>query len=199
MKPFSQACENNKVPILNEILTYLNLCESVLEIGSGTGQHAVFFAENVPKLHWHTSDREENHAGIIQWVKESELTNVEFPIKLNVASDAWPTIKVDGVFTANTCHIMHWHEVVAMIEGVKNMLTINGIFMIYGPFNYNNEYTSESNRRFDNVLKERDPDSGIREFTEIESIAKNNSFSMFKDIAMPANNRLLILKKQSRS
>ncbi len=195
MKPFSQACENNKIPILNEISSHLVACDDVLEIGSGTGQHAVFFAENLPALRWHTSDRIENHAGITQWIEESELPNIEFPIELNVVSDAWPTVIFDGIFTANTCHIMHWHEVVAMVEGVNRLLSAGGILMIYGPFNYSNDYTSDSNRRFDDILKERDPRSGLRNFEDLESLSKNNSFSIFKDVAMPANNRLLIFKK----
>ncbi len=194
MKPYSQACDNNKLPILNEISSYFSQCRNVLEIGSGTGQHAVFFAENLPALHWHTSDRIENHAGIMQWIEESKLSNVESPIELNVVSDAWPTNCFDGVYTANTCHIMHWHEVVAMVEGVKRQLSDGGLFMIYGPFNYNNDYTSDSNRHFDYMLKERDPGSGLRDFEELETLAKNNSLILFKDVAMPANNRLLIFK-----
>lgn len=194
MKPYSQACDNNKAPILNEIYSHFSACNDVFEIGSGTGQHAVFFAENLPALHWHTSDRIENHAGIMQWIEESKLSNIEFPIELDVVSDAWPTIIFDGVFTANTCHIMHWHEVVAMIEGVKRLLSADGIFMIYGPFNYNNDYTSDSNRRFDDMLRERDSGSGLRDFEDLESLAKNNSLILFKDVAMPANNRLLIFK-----
>jgi cyclopropane fatty-acyl-phospholipid synthase-like methyltransferase len=195
MKPYSQACDNNKVPILNELSSYFILCRNVLEIGSGTGQHAVFFAENLPALRWHTSDRIENHVGISQWIEESNLSNIEFPIELDVESDEWPTSGFEGVFTANTCHIMHWNMVVAMVEGVKSQLSTDGLFVIYGPFNYNNDYTSDSNRRFDDMLKERDPGSGLRDFEELESLAKNNSFSLFKDVAMPANNRLLMFKK----
>ena len=179
MKPYSQACDNNKTPILNEISLHFSASNDVFEIGSGTGQHAVFFAENQPALRWHTSDRIENHAGIMQWIEESELSNVEFPIELDVVSDAWPTICFDGVFTANTCHIMHWHEVVAMVEGVKRILSADGIFMIYGPFNYNNDYTSDSNRSFDERLRERDPGSGLRDFEDLESLAKNNSLILF--------------------
>jgi cyclopropane fatty-acyl-phospholipid synthase-like methyltransferase len=194
MKPFSQACENNKIPILNEISSYLAACNNVLEIGSGTGQHAVFFTENMPALHWHTSDRIENHTGIIEWIEESKLSNIELPIELDVVSYEWPTNCFDGVFTANTCHIMHWHEVVSMFEGVSRILSSGGHFMIYGPFNYNNDYTSDSNRHFDNMLIERDPGSGLRDFENLDSLAKNNSFSLLKDVAMPANNRLLIFK-----
>lgn len=195
MKPYSEACDNNKVPILNEIALLFRKCVDIFEIGSGTGQHAVFFAEKVPTLQWHTSDRIENHSGIIQWLDESRLQNVTYPIELDVTKGSWPDRQFDAVFTANTCHIMHWHEVVAMFEGVKALLSTGSLFVIYGPFNYGNKYTSESNKRFDKMLKQRDPESGLRNYEELMLLANNNSFGCVKDIAMPANNRLLVLKQ----
>ena len=195
MKPFSKACENNKLPILNIISPFFCAGGDVLEIGSGTGQHAIFFADNLPAIRWHTSDRIENHVGIVEWIEESMLPNVEFPLELDVVSDKWPTSIFDGVFTANTYHIMHWHEVVTMVEGVKHILSVDGIFMIYGPFNYNNDYTSSSNRLFDDMLKERDLQSGLRNFEDLESLTKNNSLALYEDVTMPGNNRLLIFKK----
>ncbi|MAS82916.1 MAG: methylase [Legionellales bacterium] len=195
MKPFSKACENNKLPILNVISSFFSAGGDVFEIGSGTGQHAVFFANNLPAIRWHTSDLIENHVGIVEWIQESMLPNVIFPIELDVVSGIWPKNIFDGVFTANTCHIMHWHEVVTMVEGVKRILSVGGIFMIYGPFNYNNDYTSSSNRLFDDMLRARDRQSGLRNFEDLELLTKNNSFILFGDVTMPANNRLLIFKK----
>ena len=194
MKPYSQACENNKDPILNELAPRLSVCKSVLEIGSGTGQHAVYFSSKMPSLNWHTSDRLENHSGIIEWIDESHLTNVVSPINLHVLNDEWPTEKFDAVFTANTCHIMCWEEVVAMFKGVKNTLGTNGLFVIYGPFNYQGHYTSESNKNFDAVLRSRDPASGIRNFEEVLLLANKNNLDFIDDITMPANNRLLFFK-----
>lgn len=195
MKPYSQPCENNKVPILNKIKPLFESCETVFEIGSGTGQHAVFFSEMMPHLLWHTSDRVENHEGIRQWIEGSGLVNIELPVILDVKSDGWPDKRFDAIFTANTCHIMHWHEVVAMFEGVKNILSDNGLFVIYGPFNYGGEFTSESNARFEQWLKERDPESGIRNHEDLIQLANANELTLIDDIAMPANNRLLIMKR----
>ena len=195
MKPYSQACENNKVPILNEIRSLFQSCSTVFEIGSGTGQHAVYFAEMMPGLHWHTSDQVENHDGIRQWLEESGLVNIELPINLDVTGNNWPTEKFDAVFTANTCHIMHWHEVIAMFAAVKNILLSNGLFVIYGPFNYDNKFTSESNARFEQWLKSRDPKSGIRNLEDLMLLAGENELELMDDIAMPANNRLLVLKR----
>jgi cyclopropane fatty-acyl-phospholipid synthase-like methyltransferase len=195
MKPYSKACDNNRVPILNEIAPLFQTCKHVLEIGSGTGQHAVFFVEQIPTLQWQTSDCIENHAGIIQWIEESHLSNIEYPIKLDVTTDAWPGRQFDAVFTANTCHIMHWHEVVAMFKGVRDILSVGGLFVIYGPFNYQNNYSSESNERFDRMLRERDPGSGLRNYESIILLAKDNSLEFINDVAMPANNRLLVLKR----
>jgi cyclopropane fatty-acyl-phospholipid synthase-like methyltransferase len=195
MKPYSQACDNNKILILNEIGSLLKSSKNVFEIGSGTGQHAVFFADNLPTQHWHTSDYIENHPGIIQWIDESTLLNIVYPIQLDVGNSSdWPEKLFDAVFTANTCHIMCWNEVVAMFRGVKQLLPLNGLFIIYGPFNYQDNYTSESNEQFDNRLRKRDPESGLRNFEDLLSLANKNSLNLLDDIAMPANNRLLIFK-----
>lgn len=197
MKPYSQACENNKLPILNEISSIFSQCNDVLEIGSGTGQHAIFFAEKLPHLNWHTSDCLENHSGIIEWIVDSSVINVKHPISLNVVSDIWPSTKFSAVFTANTCHIMHWYEVVKMFENVAHILSPCGFFVIYGPFNYQNAYTSESNKNFDEMLRTRDPESGIRDIEMILSLATDNSLELVDDIGMPANNRLLVFVNEN--
>ena len=134
MKPYSKACDNNKQPILNELKSLFCSEQHVLEIGSGTGQHAVFFAEQMPTLFWQTSDCIGNHSGINQWIDEGQLTNIAHPIELDVSNSVWPDRVFDNVFTANTCHIMHWHDVIAMFKGVSKLLTVNGTFVIYGPF-----------------------------------------------------------------
>ena len=195
MKPFSQACENNKAPILNQIQPLFNSYKDVFEIGSGTGQHAVFFAEKIPELTWHTSDRMENHKGILQWIEESGLSNITRPIELDVTTSSWPDQVFDAVFTANTCHIMHWHEVISMFVGVKDIISIGGLFVVYGPFNYQGSYTSESNARFNKILKDSDPEMGIRDFEAILDLANDNKLELSDDITMPANNRLLIFNK----
>ena len=197
IKPYSDACERNREPILSVIRPILSSCRAVLEIGSGTGQHAVFFAASMPHLQWHTSDRQEYHAGIELWLAEAGLANVRTPLPLDVGQTAWPEMDVDAVFSANTAHIMHWHEVEAMFTGIGRLLPEQGVFLLYGPFNYRQAYTSESNERFDAWLKARDPLSGIRGFEDVDRLAQQAGMVLREDFAMPANNRLLFWQKQA--
>lgn len=197
MKPYSESCDQNKAPILAVIKPLFNGCSSVLEIGSGTGQHAVCFAGNMPHLVWHTSDRPENHSGIRQWLDEASLPNTRYPLLLDVKQAVWPELSVDAVFSANTAHIMHWPEVEALIAGVGELLSEGGLFALYGPFNYNGNYTSESNASFDVWLKQRDPQSGIRAFEELDRLAGEAALSLVEDHEMPANNRILCWQKST--
>ena len=191
MKPYSESCDQNRDPILAVIEPLFRERRNILEIGSGTGQHAVYFAARMPHLLWHTSDRPEYHAGIRAWLDEAGLPNTRGPIELDVRRSRWPRMHVDAVFSANTTHIMHWSEVVAMFEGVGKMLGRDGLFCLYGPFNYGGAYTSESNERFDSWLHERDPMSGIRDFDDLDVLASEAGMRLQQDVAMPANNRLL--------
>ena len=195
MKPYSESCDQNREPILAVIRPLLADCASVLEIGSGTGQHAVFFAEQMPQLVWHTSDCIDYHAGIRLWLQEADLENTRSPFELDVTASAWPRQNFDAVFSANTAHIMHWVDVEAMFTGVGNILPAGGRFILYGPFNYAGRYTSESNARFDNWLKSRDPDSGIRNFEDLEQLAQLAGMQLQQDYEMPVNNRILYWKK----
>ena len=191
-KPFSQACENNKRPILEVLQRRLGDVSSVLEIGSGTGQHAVFFAEQLPHLQWRTLDLVENHAAIRQWIDDAKLPNVLAPVALDVTEPHWPIGPVPAVFSANTAHIMAWPVVQAFLQGVGRVLAPGGLFLLYGPFNYEGGYTSESNARFDEWLEQRDPESAIRHFEDIERESRAAGLSLVEDVAMPANNRLLV-------
>lgn len=197
IKPYSEACDRNREPILTAIQPLLSECRAVLEIGSGTGQHAVYFADKMPHLQWYTSDREENHQGIRLWLEDAGLANVRPPLLLDVARSPWPEVEADAVFSANTAHIMHWQEVEALISGVGELLPEMGFFLLYGPFNYNERYTSESNERFDARLKSRDPLSGIRNFEDINRLATQARLILRQDFAMPANNRILFWEKRS--
>ncbi len=190
-KPYAESCEQNRDPILAVLQPLFAHCSQVLEIGSGTGQHAVYFAEKMPHLTWHCSDREENHAGIHQWLAEAALPNVREPLKLDVLRDSHPMLEVDAVFSANTTHIMHWAEVQAFFALVGKVLIKNGLFALYGPFNDQNNYTSESNARFDVWLKQRDPASGIRAFEDLNTLAEQAGMQLYQDFAMPENNRIL--------
>ncbi len=195
-KPFSEACEENKAPILAVIQPLLQDCAAVLEIGSGTGQHAVHFAAQMPQLVWHTSDVREHHAGIQCWLDEANLPNTRHPLPLDVLRDPWPELNVQAVYSANTVHIMGWDAVEALFAGIGKLLPDNGLFMLYGPFNYNGQYTSESNARFDEWLQSRDPRSGIRDLTDLKRLAEQAGMQLQHDYTMPVNNRLLVWQRR---
>ena len=194
-KPYSESCDQNKQPILEVILPIFSALNSVLEIGSGTGQHAIYFAEKMPHLTWYTSDRRSYLDGINMWLEDTNLPNVMPALELDVTDDHWPVADVDAVFTANSVHIMGRREVACLIKGAAKLLTEQGDLVIYGPFNYGGSYTSESNARFDQWLKSRDTGSGIKDIEEILSLAHDNGMHLIADMAMPANNRILHFTK----
>lgn len=196
-KPFSEACENNKEAILQIIKAVFSKPTTVWEIGSGTGQHACHFAENLPHLKWQPTDRPEHLVGIHLWRDEAQLANLLPPLSLDVADLLWPCERIDAVFTANTLHIMSGDEVRLLFERLAVYLAADATVCIYGPFNYAGAYTSESNARFDLWLKERDALSGIKDFEAIIALAENGGLELQADNPMPANNRLLVLRKRA--
>ena len=195
MKPYAAACDENCEPILAVLKGLLQDRQAVLEIGSGTGQHAVYFGEQFPSLTWQTSDQLDYHAGINAWLQAAQLPNVLNPVLLDVRQATWPDLIIDAVFSANTLHIMSWEAVQACFAGVGRLLPSNGLLIIYGPFNYAGQFTSASNARFDQWLKQRDPDSGIRNFEDLNRLATNAGMELQADYAMPMNNRILVWRK----
>ena len=193
-KPFSQACENNKDPILQVIKTVFSKPTTVWEIGSGTGQHACYFARHLPHIEWQPTDRSENIPGIYLWREEARTSNLKPPLTLDVTETVWPCNAIDALFTANTLHIMSWEEVQIFFARLDVHLNTKAFVCIYGPFNYNGAYTSDSNARFDQWLKSRNNLSGIRDFEDIMLLATSAGLKLISDIAMPANNRLLVLQ-----
>jgi Protein of unknown function (DUF938) len=185
MNPFSEACERNREPILAVLKRIFKDRRAVLEIGSGTGQHAAYFAPELPHLAWQASDVAEYLEGIRMWGVE--------PIELDV-DQPWPPVDADAVFSANTAHIMSWPQVERMFAGIGSMDSLR-IFCLYGPFRYGGRPTSESNARFDAMLRSRDPASGVRNFEDIGALAQRCGFALLEDNAMPANNRLLVFEK----
>jgi hypothetical protein len=186
MRPFSEASERNRAPILGVLRGAFSKSRLVLEIGSGTGQHAAYFAPELPHLVWQASDVAGNLPGIRQWVRDPE------PIELDVEG-TWPKLEPDAVFSANTCHIMSWPQVERMFAGIGRLAP--EVFALYGPFNYNGRPTSESNARFDAMLRRNDPASGVRDFEKISALAKTAGLVLQEDHAMPANNRLLTFRR----
>jgi cyclopropane fatty-acyl-phospholipid synthase-like methyltransferase len=193
-KPFAPHCERNKEPILAVLQPYFANRRRVLEIGSGTGQHAVFFAPALPNTVWQTSDLEENLPGIRLWVQEAALPNLPPPLLLDVTGE-WPKQRFDAAFTANSLHIMPWTAVERFFVGLDTVLERDGLLAVYGPFNYHGAYTSESNREFDGWLKQRSALSGIRDFEAVDALANRIGLQLMNDHAMPANNRLLVWRR----
>lgn len=194
-KPFSPSCERNREPILAVLRDTLPAGARVLEIGSGTGQHAVYFAARLPGVTWQTSDVPQNHAGIDAWLMEAGLPNVLPPLALDVAADPWPTGPYDAVFSANTCHIMSWSEVLVMFAGIAKVLRPDGLACIYGPFNDAGHFTSASNAQFDAALRMQGAHMGIRDVEAVRDAALQQGLMPYAEHAMPANNRMLVWRR----
>lgn len=194
-KPYSESCEQNRAPILAILRTAFAERRHVLEIGSGTGQHAVYFGAELPHVRWQTADVRAHHAGIAAWLAEAALPNVLPPLALDVNESDWHDGRYDAVFSANTLHIMSSVEVEKCFVGIGKVLEPGGILAIYGPFNYGGRFTSDSNARFDQWLKSRDPASGIRDFEIVDALARQQNLRLIHDHAMPANNRTLVWTK----
>ncbi len=197
--PFSQACENNKDAILEILRLELQNYQHVLEVGSGTGQHSVYFAANLPHVQWQTSDVNANHTTIKAWHDAYPVSNLYAPLTFDLRTDVVPysttTTSYDAVFTANTLHIIAWSLVEKLFASVQTILDVEGKFIIYGPFNESGQYTSESNHRFDISLRQRDPNSGIRDKEDIIALATSCALSLSQQYKMPANNEILVFKK----
>lgn len=194
-KPFAESCVQNRAPILAVLRALFADRRHVLEIGSGTGQHAVYFAPELPHLTWQTADLAAHHAGIRQWLADASAPNILPPITLDAGDDAWHHARYDAVFSANTLHIMSWPDVEGFFAGAGAVLEPGGVLAVYGPFNYGGTYTSESNARFDAWLKARDPASGVRDFEAVDALARAQGLDLERDLAMPANNRILVWRR----
>ena len=196
MLPFSAACERNKEPILDVLRSRFAGRAQVLEIGSGTGQHAVHFARALTHLAWHPTEQLAYLADLAERVKLEGPQNLRVPTLLDVRQAVWPLRSVDAMFTANTLHIMSWPEVVASFKGSGSVLAPAGVLCVYGPFRYGERYTSDSNQEFDRMLKERDPQSGIRDLHEVTALALEYGLRLDADYDLPANNRLVVFTKE---
>ena len=193
---YSEACERNKAPILKILKEVLSDCHRMLEIGSGTGQHAVYFAKNLPHLIWQPSDLDENLPSIKERIDLEGTDNLMAPIELDVSKRPWQVSDVDAVFTANTFHIMSWELVEYLFYGLGGVLKTGGVLCVYGPFKYEGKYTSESNEKFDGFLKNRDPRGGIRDFEAVDKLAIEQGLRLINDYSMPANNQCIVWKAQ---
>lgn len=196
LKPVcSSAAERNSQPIFEQLTQLLPASCQVLEIGSGTGQHAVYLCQKLTGLTWQPTDRVENLPGLEATFKEAGIGRILPPLQLDVLQDQWPAGPYDVAYSANTSHIMPWQGVQATFKGLAGVLHTGCYFYLYGPFNLNGEFTSESNRQFDQALRSGEASMGLRDIRDIEKLANSHQFSFEKKIAMPANNFILVFRK----
>lgn len=196
-KPFAVYADRNGGPILDVLTDEFATVKRVLEIGSGTGQHAARFSAAMPHLAWQTSDLIENHPGINAWVDETNLTNLLPPLALDVRNGEIPSDAYDGVFSANTAHIMSFAAVTRMFALVGQGLAASGVFCLYGPFRQQGNFNTESNAAFDQSLRSRDPDMGIRDLEDLDALAADNGMQRQRLYAMPANNHIAVWQRET--
>ena len=197
-KPFAEYAERNGGPILDVLAGEFAASTRILEIGSGTGQHAARFAAAMPHLTWQTSDLAENHPGITAWVNDANLDNLLAPLHLDVLTAEQSAAAYDGVFSANTAHIMSFDAVTRMFALVGEGLMDRGVFCLYGPFRQGGEFNTESNARFDQTLRSRDPEMGIRDLEDLDALAAENGMQRQRLFAMPANNHIAVWQRGTR-
>jgi cyclopropane fatty-acyl-phospholipid synthase-like methyltransferase len=193
-KPHAPACDRNRDPILEVLRAHFADRHQVLEIGSGTGQHAVYFAAALPHLTWQTADQAQQLPGIRLWLAEAGLPNLPAPITLDV-DGSWPVGPYDAVFSANTLHIMSSAQGERLFAQLPRVMATDAVLAVYGPFNYGGRFTSQSNADFDHSLKLRSAHMGIRDFETIEALARAAGLHLVEDRAMPANNRTLVFRR----
>ena len=192
MLPFSEACERNKEPILAVLREAFAERRRVVEIGAGTGQHAVHLARHLPQVAWQPTDRAEWLEGLGARVAAEGPPNLLPPVELDVLREPWPAVSGDAVFSANTLHIMCWPAVEALFAGLGRILEPRGVLAIYGPFRYGGAFTTASNAAFDAMLRERDPASGVRDVEAVNLLAEAAGLALQADHPMPSNNQLLV-------
>ncbi|MBS7459025.1 DUF938 domain-containing protein [Coralloluteibacterium stylophorae] len=194
-RPHAPATSRNRDPILDVLRRHFADRRSVLEIGSGTGQHAVHFAAALPQLTWQCSDRAPNLPGIETWLDHVGLPNTPAPVALDVLADAWPGTRFDAAFSANTLHIMGWDAVRALFDGLDRALEADAVLAVYGPFKRNGAHTSDSNAAFDAMLRGQAPHQGVRDLEAVHGLAAAIGLRPVADVALPANNACLVWRR----
>ncbi|HKJ04029.1 MAG TPA: DUF938 domain-containing protein [Geopsychrobacteraceae bacterium] len=197
LKNFNISCEKNKDPILDILIVELAHSTTVLEVGSGSGQHALYFAEGLPHLRWQSTELPAMLADLYDNLQTSSLTNISPPMSLDVRRRPWLAEPVSAIFSANTLHIMSWDHVEHFFAGAGETLRPGGRLVVYGPFRYDNDFTSQSNAKFDCWLKERDSQSGIRDFEAVDRLARNQGMKVLVDHKMPSNNQLIVWERRN--
>lgn len=196
MKQYAPSSDHNRdeiLPVLIEICPQLG---TVLEIGSGTGQHAAYFAKHLPHLAWQPSDLTENLPSIRAWSSEAALPNLRDPIIFDLLAEDWPALSPVVIVCINTVHIVAWRGVENLFTRAGQMLKRGGLIYVYGAYRYATRPLETSNEKFDEWLKARDPVSGVRDFELVDALARRNGLELVEDRAMPGNNRSIWWKKR---
>lgn len=191
-KPFSPSADRNKEPILEALRHEVFTNQRVLEIGSGTGQHACFIGAALPGIIWQPTELKQNIPAIEHWINENNIENVLSPKELDVNVCPWPKLKADVCFTCNTFHIISLQSVLHIFQGCKALLENSGKLCVYGPFSINGQHTSDGNVAFDQQLRASNPESGIRDLSVLDDMAQRTGFSAGRTIKMPANNLFVV-------
>lgn len=194
-RPYAEYAARNAAPILEILTREFRNSSRVLEIGSGTGQHAVTFAAALDHLHWQTSDLDENHAGIDAWIGTSKLDNVTAPLSMDVRTAVVSAGAYDAVYSSNTAHIMGIDAVENMLSLVGTALSMGGVFCLYGPFRLDGRFNTQSNADFDIDLRSRDPGMGIRDLEALDEFAATNGLQRRRLYAVPSNNYVVVWRK----
>ena len=190
------AAERNKAPLLEVLRRVLPSAGTLLEVGSGTGQHASYFAEHLPGLVFQPSDIDpENLTSIEAWTRDAALSNLRPPLRLDVTADDWGVERVDAIFSANMIHIAPWECARGLLAGVARHLAEEGVFVLYGPFRIDGRHTAASNEAFDAELRARDESFGVRDLESVEDLARAGALELTERIAMPANNFCLVFNR----
>lgn len=196
-RPFAESAARNAAPILEVLRREFRAARDVLEIGSGTGQHAVTFAAEMPQLRWQTSDLDENRAGIRAWIGEAGLDNVMPPLLLDVRDASVAPASFDAAFSANTAHIMGMDGVRRMFSIVGDALRSDGVFCLYGPFRIGGAFNAPGNEAFDADLRQRDAMMGIRDLETLDQFGAACGLHRKRLLAMPSNNYIAVWKRRS--
>ena len=195
MEGFSQAADNNKTPILNTFSEWLSNDELVLEIGSGSGQHAIHIAKALQKIRWQPTEHPSALQPLMNNISSFGSPNILAPESLDLAAVEWPTESVDCVYSANVIHIIDETLGRRLIETAAESLRAGGLLALYGPFKYQGDFTTTSNAEFDNWLKDRNSRSGIRDFEWVMRLAQDSGLTFMEDRSMPANNQFLAFRR----
>lgn len=194
MKQHSPACERNRAPILEQLQALLPPSGLVLEIASGSGQHAVHFAAGLPGLRWQPTDADPVAlASVAAWRAEAALPNLLPPLALSVL-EPWPIAQADAIFCANMVHISPWECTLALLAGAARVLPPGGRLVLYGPYRRDGQMVA-SNVAFDESLRRRDPRWGVRDLEAL--LAAATGFSLERIVEMPANNLIVSLSRDA--